>query len=765
MNALPPTSRRALEIFEAALDCDEAERAAYVESACAGDADMQRRVEALLRAHARSTGFLEPPPAAAPPKSIGPYHLLHELGSGGMGSVFLAERSDGAFEQRVAIKLLAGRWHDAQARRRAESERRFLARLEHPNVARILDGGNTPEGQPYVVMEYVDGVTIERYVAEHKLGLRARVELFLQVLAAVDSAHRALIIHRDLKPGNVLVTCDGQVKLLDFGIAKSLDASFDAAATHTGHVALTPQYASPEQLAGKPLTTACDVYALGLLLHELLTGQPAHRIEGRSLYELERWLAAHPPSRPSTRIDAAALELSNRRAADWRRRIDGDLDRVVMKALAAEPERRYATAHAFAEDLQRWLEHQPVLAREGGFFYRAGKFVRRNRVAVAAAAIACVAIVAGTAVALQQGWRAAREAERAHRANAFLTSIIDFSNPRVSGKAVLLVDALDHAAAGIPARVAGDRELEGDIRHALGEAYLGLDRTDAAGEQLARAAELRASAGGNDYAMTLDLQAMLAWRLGNMEQAEALLREALEQCTRDVAGRRQRAAVLGDFAGFLGDMGRFEEALPLAEESASLNDRLPGVPAENRAASLNNLATSYYGLGRYDDARAAFARAGALFETVQPRPELELSINYNNQSVLLARLGRTAEAIPLAEQSVALKRGVMGDDYVQLVRPLSHLAHYYAEVGRQEDAARAIAEALRLAPRLYPNGGNDIGGLQLEAARLALGRGDRRAAADAAREALAAFAQDPKPDAKGRSEAEAILAGEVVPTP
>ncbi len=727
-----PTS---IEVFEDLLDVPPDERARRLDAACAGNDGLRTQVLALLVAHEHSDGFLEPPALAGTPQNIGPWRLLRQLGAGGMGVVYLAERSDGAFEQVVAVKLLPGRFQSAEARRRVEAERHFLAALDHPNVARILDGGTTAEGQPYVVMEHVDGESIDAFVRHHGLDLRARILLFCQVLAAVDAAHRALIVHRDIKPGNVLVTRQGQAKLLDFGIAKSLDAGLGGDSTRTGMQAMTPQYASPEQLAGRPLTTACDVYALGLLLHELVTGARAYPVAGMNLYELERWLTTHAPTRPSAQVDALALGLSARVAQDWRRQLARDLDQVVLKARDPEPARRYASARAFADDLVRWLENRPVLARGGGRAYRLGKFLRRHRVQVAIAALALGAVVTGTTVALQQGWRAAREAERAQRANAFLGGIIGYANPRVSGSPVTLVEALDHAAAQIPQELAGQPELEGDIRQALGEAYLGQERTDAAREQLTRAVELRRAEAGNPYAASLTALAMLQWRLGETDAAEALLRQALAACTNDRAGNIQKASVLGDFAGFLGDQGRFADALPMAEEAIARIEGVNEVSATNRAATWNNLATSYYGVGRLEDAYAAFDRAATIFRQVEPLPELELSVNYNNQAVLLHRMGRLDEAIAQAEASIALKRKVMGPDYPQLVRPLSHLAQFQSEAGRHADAGKTMAEALRLAPLLYPTGDADLADLQVRAARIALAAGDGAAAAGFARTA------------------------------
>lgn len=751
---------RALQLLDAALDRSPEARAAYVREACAGDDALHARVTRLLHAHGSSEGFLEPVAPPPLPRDLGPYRLVQQLGAGGMGLVYLGERRDGAFEQRVAVKVLAGMFARPDAVRRAEAERQFLAWLDHPNIARILDGGRTPDGQPYVVMEYVDGDRIDAWCRAHALDPAARVRLFLQVLGAVDAAHRALIIHRDLKPANVMVTREGQAKLLDFGIAKSLDASIAPEATRTGLQPLTPQYASPEQLAGRPLTTACDIYALGLMLYELLAGAAAHASDGHSLLELERTRAQQVPTRPSARIDADALGIAPRATADWHRRIAGDLDRVVLKALEAEPARRYASAQAFADDLQRWLDRRPVQARAGGALYRAGKFVARNRLAVAAAALALCALLAGLGIALHQADRARVAAERAQRANEFLVGIIDYGNPRVSGNAVRLIDALDHAAEQIPYRLAGQPQLEGDIRHALGEAYLGLGRLDAAQAQLDRAATLRAPAGGSTYAATLDVQAMLAWQRDDTARADALLRQALAASTDDDAGRLQRASVLSDHAALLGALGRFDEARPMAQEAVHLGDTIPGATLANRAISWGNLASAHYGSGDLDAARDAYAHSAALLEAERPLPEFDLSINYNNQALLLERLGRVADALPFAERSVALKRKVMGDNYPQLVWPLADLASYQASAGQGAQARASLAEAWRLAPSAFARDGEDIADLHLATARVFAQLQDEAAVTREAGTALMLYEQLGDPDAQSRARA---LLGDATP--
>lgn len=727
----------ALTLFEAALAHAPGERRRFIERGSAGDLELRAHALALLDAHAASEGFLEPSPASFVPRDLGAYRLLERIGSGGMGQVYLAERRDGAFEQRVAIKVLAAALGDGEAVRRAEAERQFLAWLDHPNIAHVLDGGSTPEGQPYLVMELVDGQPIDRWCAARALDLRARVTLFLQVVAAVEAAHAALIIHRDIKPANVLVTPQGVAKLLDFGIAKSLDARGRGAVTEAGAGPLTPDYASPEQFAGAPLTTACDIYALGLLLHELLTGRKAFARGPLSLDELALRVRAAPATRPSARVDGDALGAGPRELARWRRTLAGDLDRIVLKALEPEASMRYASARAFGDDLERWLQNRPVLARGAGSGYRLRKFVGRHRLPTAIGLVAALAVIAGTSGALLQAQAARAAGERAQRANAFLVGIIEYSNPRVSGNAVRLVDALDHAVERIPHLLVDQPELEGDIRHALGEAYLGLDRLDSAEAELARAAELRAGDAGNAYSATLDVQAMLAWQRGDTSRAEGLLARALAAADSSAQGRVQRASVLSDHAALLGDLGRFAEALPLAEEAVRIGDsEAPATPV-NRAISWSNLASARYGIGQLEEAGEAYRHSAALLDTVRPLPEYDLSINTNNQALLLDRLGRVADAVPLAERSVALKRKVMGEDTPKLVWPLSHLASLYARSGRPAAARTAIDEALALGAASLEAGSEDAATLFERGARVARDLGDRGVAIERAERAFA----------------------------
>jgi TolB-like protein/Tfp pilus assembly protein PilF/tRNA A-37 threonylcarbamoyl transferase component Bud32 len=368
-------------VLGAALDRPAEERGALVEAACAGDAELRTEVESLLASAGAAHEFLETaarpallrPPAEGRPEAragarIGPYRVLSEIGRGGMGAVYLAERDDQEYRKQVAIKLVRGDADSASVVRRFRQERQILAELDHPNIARLLDGGTTDEGLPYFVMEYVEGAPIDAYCEARKLTVKGRLELFRTVCAAIGDAHRKRVVHRDLKPSNILVTAEGTPKLVDFGIAKLMTPTSGSEHTATGTHLMTPEYGSPEQWRGGPVTAASDIYSLGVLLYRLLTGQSPYRAGPDQPHELGRAICEEDPAPPS----AAA-------AAPTRHQLAGDLDAIVLKAMRKEPERRYGSAAELSEDIRRHLEGLPVAARKDGIVYRAGRLVRRNR--------------------------------------------------------------------------------------------------------------------------------------------------------------------------------------------------------------------------------------------------------------------------------------------------------------------------------------------------------------------------------------------------
>lgn len=420
------------KIFYAAMELPRDEHEAFVSQSCAGDEELLREVQALLAANQDAESFLDSP-VNMPPHSgtfsptlvmphptanagaaaesgvrIGPYRLIREIGRGGMGAVWLAERDDGQFYQQVAIKLLHAGGENEEVIRRFRHERQILASLDHPNIARLLDGGTTEDGRPYFVMEYIEGLPIDEYCRQHQLSVDDRLKLFRQVCAAVHYAHQNLVIHRDLKPSNIAVTEDGTPKLLDFGIAKliqpDLSRSYD---TLSGVTPMTPAYASPEQVRGEKLTTASDVYSLGVVLYELLTGRSPYRLQAHGFGELLQAIIQQEPERPSTAITRAdgtppTNPVTIEPTEKLRRRLSGDIDSIVLMALRKEAPARYGSVEQFSEDLRRYLEGLPTVARRGTFGYRALKYVRRNKVPVAAAALILLSLLGGIGATMRQ---------------------------------------------------------------------------------------------------------------------------------------------------------------------------------------------------------------------------------------------------------------------------------------------------------------------------------------------------------------------------
>src|SRR5438874_8474118 len=399
-------------VFGQALELPAGERAAFIQKNCEGDEELRREVESLLESHASAGRFIDQPDiflkdddaSVAAGQLIGAYRIVREIGRGGIGAVYLAERADEQYQKRVAIKLIKRGMDTDSVLRHFRNERQILASFDHPNIARLFDGGTTEDGLPYFVMEYVEGLPINEYCSAHGLSVVDRLKLFREVCAAVSYAHRHTVIHRDIKMSNIFVTSEGTPKLLDFGIAKILapGAGAEGLMTMTGVRPMTPEYASPEQIRGEPVTTASDVYSLGVVLYELLTGRSPYRFTSRAPHDVERAITEQEPTRPST---ATGLHRKQHSELSNRKLLRGDLDNILLMALRKEPARRYQTVDQFAEDIRRHLESRPVRARKDTIGYRARKFVRRNKVAVAASLLILVSLIGGL---IATAWHAHR---------------------------------------------------------------------------------------------------------------------------------------------------------------------------------------------------------------------------------------------------------------------------------------------------------------------------------------------------------------------
>lgn len=584
-----------LDAREPALAAELRALLTLAESAESGSAGLEPRslAQPLWQAlfdHASGTGGIASPSPAPPFDDagfdefrIGVWHALRTLGRGGMGTVYLVERREGGFRQHGAMKLLRAGADSDEFLRRFEQERQILATLNHEGIARLLDGGRDPQGRPYLVMEYVEGEPIDRACDRERMSVDQRVALFVQVAQAVAYAHRNLIAHRDIKPGNIIIGADGKAKLLDFGIAKALadEPLGEEPLTRTALRVFTPDYATPEQVYGQPASTATDVYQLGLLLYELLTGQRAQRVADMSQQTLENAICRAEPVRPSERVadDEPAATARQTTPSALRRKLRGDLDNIVLKALRKEPERRYASAIAMVEDLERWRQGRPVRARPETWSYRTGKFVRRHAWAVAAS-VAIVAMIAGYAVTVtiqanalaRERDRAQAEAAKALQVKTLVLRVFEGANPDASGSAQLSArELLDRGWAAIERELGGQPDVQIELLDAVGEAYRQLGVYDRAEALFARSLQIARGEASRQpllLARALRSRGRVRSDRGDYAAAETDLRDALAHYRAAFGGDHQ------DIAGTLGDLAQ----LPFW----AANSRAPNPPPPAR---------------------------------------------------------------------------------------------------------------------------------------------------------------------------------------
>jgi serine/threonine-protein kinase len=710
--------RRLRELVEEAGDLPPGEREAAVRRACGDDESLLADARSLLQLDGQGEAGLDAIVAdavsnliggVAAGARVGAYRIVREIGQGGMGAVYLAERADGQFEQRVALKLVKPGLTTAEFLRRFRAERQILARLQHPHIARLLDGGVDDAGRPYFALEHVEGVPIDRYCALHGLGVDERLALFLDVCVAVAYAHANLVVHRDLKPAHVLVTDDRQVRLLDFGIAKMLgEEEAGAGLTELGIRALTPEYASPEQVRGEQAGTATDVYSLGVILYELLTGARPYEIAGRSPAEVERVVCGVTPVRPSTRGTAAAS--GSAADARLRRRLRGDLDVICLKALHKDPARRYSSVEALAEDLRRHLAGLPVLARPDAVGYRVGRFVSRHRLGVATAA-ACTVALAGligvhTLRLADERDRARQEAAKAEQVATFLRGLFEVSDPSTArGRAVTARELLDEGAARIDRELASQPEVRASMMRVIGEVYDSLGLFDEAKALLERAlAEHRRLYGGdhdevatNEIALGVVLQ-----NLGDVDGAERLMRSGLATRERLHGGSHEKVSEgLRRLAFLLETRGQPEPAAALFRRALDV-DRALFPPDHPRVAKATaELAGLLRRQQRLDEAEPLLRDALAAQRRAYGTRDLAVASTIRNLASLLRDRGALDEADALYREAIAIRRTILGDLHPDVANALNSHALLLDRTGDHDGAAAAYREAIRISEHMY----------------------------------------------------------------
>ncbi|MDQ3606154.1 MAG: tetratricopeptide repeat protein, partial [Gemmatimonadota bacterium] len=651
-------------------------------------------------------------------RTVGPYRIVREIGRGGMGTVYLAERED--VGKRVALKLVRGGLAAPENVGRFVREQRVLARLEHPNITSLLDAGVTEDGTPYFAMELVEGEPLDRHCDTRRLTLPERLALFAQVCAAVQCAHQNLVVHRDLKPSNILVDERGTVKLLDFGIAKLIEGggTAEAGITRTGARLLTPEYAAPEQLLGEPVTTATDVYALGVVLYELLTGHRPYTATGRRWGEIERQVLDAVPARPSSAVfrpeeigrpDGALLritpeEVSAARGttpAGLRRALRDDLDTLVLKAIEKEPGRRYASAQQLLDDLERYRRGLPIGARPATLGYRARKFVRRRRAGVAASATFLL-LLGGVGISLQQerdaAARALLEAENAQQAAEFLGKLFGTSDPRQARGRLISTPALlewGERQVGVLDR---QPQVQAQVLSRIGEAYIGLGFYPRAAPLLERALEQRRALNPGDHP---DVAASLWW-LATMRiveadfgEAESLFRESLAM-RRRLFGNEDPQVVEGlSGLGFaMLNRGGIRPAEQVYREALAIERQLPGGQPRMIPGPLNGVAFSLIEQGRYAEAeshaREALARAGA--EQGEDHPFYMIALAHLARA--LHGKGKMAEAEALFREAVEKTHSVQGAEHPRLAVYLEWYASLLVDRGDPAGAEALVRRAL-----------------------------------------------------------------------
>jgi serine/threonine-protein kinase len=634
---------------------------------------------------------------------VGRYRVLREIGHGGMSVVYLAERADDVFEQRVALKVLDRAPRDREARARFEQERQILASLDHPGIARLLDGGVDGHGRPYIVMELVEGEPIDRYCDARGLPVDERLALVEEVARAVAYAHRRLVVHRDLKPSNLLVTAAGEVKLLDFGIAKLLDpetaGSFAAPPTRTALRLLTPEYATPEQVRGEPVTTASDVYQLGLILFELLTGRRAHGLTGGSLTEVERVVCAGEPPRPSRSVAANGL----------RRRLAGDLDSIVMTALRKEPDRRYASPADLAADLGRHREGLPVAARGDGLAYRAGKLIRRHRLAVTAAAAVALSLAGGLGAALWQARAARLEAKKATEVKDFMVRIFEVASPDESqGRTVTARELLDRGVERIET-LKDEPEVRAELLSVAGASYRSLGVYDAARPLLEKSLRLQRRLYGERSLGAAGVEsslAALAYKQGDTHRSERLLRAALATHRALLPADDVRVADnlfgLGDC---LLDYDRDDEAAALLREALAILRRRQArhSPREISNADdsrigeiLNDLGMLRHRARDLDGAERLYRESLAIQRRVHGPVHSQVATPLHNLGALLKTRGRLDEAERVFRQVIALETRLYGGDHPSTADSWGYLGHVLRDRGDLAGAEAAYRRSLAI---------------------------------------------------------------------
>ena len=708
------------DLFDQVMDQPVGERAHFLANTPGWDGSVRRAVEALLAAADDADDLLEPASSGVQlsrdegatriGQRLGPYDLVRLVGTGGMGAVYEGIRADDQYHKRVAIKVVQSGLDSDQTLSRFRRERQILASLEHPHIATLLDGGATPDGLPFLVMEYVEGAPITTWCNERARTVELRIALFRQVCEAVQHAHKNLIVHRDLKPGNILVTDDGSVKLLDFGIAKLLridDTDAAMPATRGESRSFTPEYASPEQIQGGVLTTASDVYSLGVILFELLAGRRPHVPATRALREIERAVIEEPVPRPSAVVtDEAARRIGERSAERLRRRLHGELDNIVLRAMRKEPERRYPSVEALSEDLRRHLAGLPIVAQPDWAGYRLRKFAQRNAAAVTASVLVLIALVGGVIATTVQSRRARSEQLKEQQVNGFLRTLLSSVKPVTGGRDVTASELLDAAARRLDVDRTTPADIRAELQTVIGQSYQSLGRYAEAERLDTAALALRRQLDGMSSASAvaaLSTLGELYLAKGDLDRADTVIHRALTlqraRSSRPDSLRASLTVSLGSLAHYRGDLKAAEQ---FHREALGMRRHLYGDRNDLVAYSLSDVAVTLGEQNRFAEAEPLHREAVGILRLNHREPTLELAAVLNALATALDLEGKPAAADSAYLETLTLRKQLLGSDHPDYAFTLMNYSGFLFDQHRYEEAAADSREILALRGKTLP---------------------------------------------------------------
>ncbi|MCC5939988.1 MAG: serine/threonine protein kinase [Balneolaceae bacterium] len=713
------------DLYEEAHKLTPGEQTAFVEKNCS-DPAMRDELLSMLNVDESSSRFFDSltsniiRPAFEelsdlPPQSgtVHNYRLIKKIGRGGMGSVYLAERNDDAFETRVAVKILRRGLDTEDILQRFDSERQILAQLNHPNITHLIDGGITCDNRPYFVMEYVEGKPINTYCDENNLTIDDRLKLFFQICDALSYAHQNLVIHRDLKPGNILVTNQGYVKLLDFGIAKLIDdkVPFPKTIAQTGIRLMTPEYASPEQVSGKPMNTASDIYQLGLVLYNLLSGCRAFSFKNKSLIETEQVILEQEAKKPSHKLyelDSTHLKkIADKRSIGPKKLIQelkGDLDTITINALQKEPSQRYQSVVEFREDIERYLEGLPIRSRRKNFTYRSLKFLKRNQLPVATVSVFIAMLISffifyNLSITEQRN-EAQKEALKAAQITSFLVDLFEANDPtQFQGETLTAWQLLEQGEERIKL-LEGQPEVQAQMFEVTGQIYRKIGQFDRSEELLSNALDLRKEHLGENHTETISVYnelGLLHSDLGNFEKSDSLLRLALNLQLDDASSNASMLAETKfNLAYILRRMGNYDEAEDLYRQSYELRNREYGQNHESTVASMSSLGVTLLNKGNYTESEKIFREVLELRKDLIGPIHPDLAMSMNNLGATLLTIGRFKEAEDLFRESLKMRKLLLGNMHPKVALTMNNLGISLMEQGHFDSAYDHISEALSI---------------------------------------------------------------------